>query len=577
MIMLNLLFFKKDESLFMKQVSKCIGVMLFVLSFSIPATADTVLFNDFSQWSYSVNSNASYTIGSAGGSLTATASPDGELEVSIVLDVNAWDNYSVFVPFDSYWHGEGTLGNWAELELVFSNTSVTYACGMSRSSDTEGPVGGEYISEWFESEYEMAIPPSWVFADTGEGGGVILDVSSGVLGATVMDDIIYSWYSTDTNLDNVVVISWLQMTNLTGPYDLTVNLSYVSDGAVDGGITFSNLQYGQTVSASFSANPTIGNPPLSVNFSDESTGTITSWNWNFGDGASSAIQNPSHIYTDEGKYSVSLIVSGPYGSDTATKTDYISIAKNTNGDINNDNVIDLKDALICLMAVSGDTSNAINLGGDVNGDGKIGMEEVLYILRTIINDGEPNQLLFAQFDQLSIASPEEISPLKCEGVIYDPWGYKLSEYTKMKLNTDSNSAPYSINLIPNGNPSTTESGIVSSAIVNKLLDVSAYNSVIISFWANSTSNPRINSIHNCDSGLNIRYRIDGGAWQHFCCYCGQHKTETSGWRYMDISGCPILTENASTIEFAFEYYIQNSNGDSSVYYLIDNFKVTGVE
>lgn len=248
--MLNLQFFKKDESLFMKQVSKCIGVMLFVLSFSIPATADTVLFNDFSQWSYSVNSNASYTIGSAGGSLTATASPDGELEASIVLDVSTWDNYSVFVPFDSYWHGEGTLGNWAELELVFSNTSATYACGMSRSSDTEGPVGGEYISEWFESEYEMALPPSWVFADTGEGegGGVILDVSSGVLGATVMDDIIYSWYSTDTNPDNVVVISWLQMTNLTGPYDLTVNLSYVSDGAVDGGVTFSNLQYGQTAS-----------------------------------------------------------------------------------------------------------------------------------------------------------------------------------------------------------------------------------------------------------------------------------------------------------------------------------------
>ncbi len=94
----------------------------------------------------------------------------------------------------------------------------------------------------------MALPSSWVFADTGEGGGVILDVSSGVLGATVMDDIIYSWYSTDTNPDNVVVISWLQMTNLTGPYDLTVNLSYVSDGAVDGGVTFSNLQYGQTVS-----------------------------------------------------------------------------------------------------------------------------------------------------------------------------------------------------------------------------------------------------------------------------------------------------------------------------------------
>ena len=87
---------------------------------------------------------------------------------------------------------------------------------------------------------------------------------------------------------------------------------------------------GYTLSASFSVNPTSGKAPLSVNLTDESTGTITSWNWNFGDGTSSTIQNPSHTYTDEGKYSVSLTVSGPYGSDTETKTDFISIAGSLN-------------------------------------------------------------------------------------------------------------------------------------------------------------------------------------------------------------------------------------------------------
>jgi len=77
--------------------------------------------------------------------------------------------------------------------------------------------------------------------------------------------------------------------------------------------------------SSFSANPTSGIAPLSVNFTDRSTGTITSWNWNFGDGTSSDIQNPSHTYTHEGKYNVSLTVSGPHGTDTETKTDYISV------------------------------------------------------------------------------------------------------------------------------------------------------------------------------------------------------------------------------------------------------------
>jgi PKD repeat protein len=82
-----------------------------------------------------------------------------------------------------------------------------------------------------------------------------------------------------------------------------------------------------TPSANFSANPTCGHAPLSVDFTDESVGAITSRTWNFGDGASSVIQNPSHTYTNEGKYSVSLTVSGPSGSDSETKIDYIFIGK----------------------------------------------------------------------------------------------------------------------------------------------------------------------------------------------------------------------------------------------------------
>jgi PKD repeat protein len=75
--------------------------------------------------------------------------------------------------------------------------------------------------------------------------------------------------------------------------------------------------------AKFSGNPRSGKAPLSVNFTDESFGNITSWHWSFGDGASSNIQNPSHTYTKEGTYSVSLTVSGPDGSGTVNKTNYI--------------------------------------------------------------------------------------------------------------------------------------------------------------------------------------------------------------------------------------------------------------
>ncbi len=80
-----------------------------------------------------------------------------------------------------------------------------------------------------------------------------------------------------------------------------------------------------TVTADFTADPVSGEPPLVVQFADSSV-NATSWYWSFGDGGTSTSQNPSHSYADLGKYTVSLEVSGPYGSDTETKVDFINVA-----------------------------------------------------------------------------------------------------------------------------------------------------------------------------------------------------------------------------------------------------------
>ena len=69
--------------------------------------------------------------------------------------------------------------------------------------------------------------------------------------------------------------------------------------------------------AAFNAKPLNIQAPLPVDFTNLSTGSITSWSWNFGDGATSTVQNPSHTYDVPGTYSVSLTVTGPGGSDTA--------------------------------------------------------------------------------------------------------------------------------------------------------------------------------------------------------------------------------------------------------------------
>ena len=84
--------------------------------------------------------------------------------------------------------------------------------------------------------------------------------------------------------------------------------------------------------AAFSADPTSGCAPLTVNFTDESTGDITSWSWDFGDGSTSTEQNPTHTYNSAGSYTVSLTVTGPGGSDTETKADYITVTDVPNAD-----------------------------------------------------------------------------------------------------------------------------------------------------------------------------------------------------------------------------------------------------
>lgn len=66
-----------------------------------------------------------------------------------------------------------------------------------------------------------------------------------------------------------------------------------------------------------STNVTVGQV---VRFTNRSTGEITSYAWDFGDGGTSTAENPTHTYTAVGTYIVSLIVSGPGGTSEAAQT-----------------------------------------------------------------------------------------------------------------------------------------------------------------------------------------------------------------------------------------------------------------
>jgi|GEM_PF-6240478 len=72
------------------------------------------------------------------------------------------------------------------------------------------------------------------------------------------------------------------------------------------------------IKANFTADQTSGPSPLTVQFTDLSQGTITAWEWDFGDStAHSNDQNPSHIYDNPGSYSVTLTVWGNYNDSSS--------------------------------------------------------------------------------------------------------------------------------------------------------------------------------------------------------------------------------------------------------------------
>jgi len=82
-----------------------------------------------------------------------------------------------------------------------------------------------------------------------------------------------------------------------------------------------------TPSAAFTANNLEGCAPLTVTFSDQSSGNATSWNWDFPGGtpATSTDQNPVVTYTTSGSYNVTLTAGNPAGTGVSTQSNYINI------------------------------------------------------------------------------------------------------------------------------------------------------------------------------------------------------------------------------------------------------------
>ncbi|MDI6905608.1 MAG: PKD domain-containing protein [Candidatus Bathyarchaeia archaeon] len=118
--------------------------------------------------------------------------------------------------------------------------------------------------------------------------------------------------------DDTPIDMWVENFNVT-------RIPMKSGTIVDLNLTIPTL----APTANFTATPTSGVEPLTVQFTDTSTNfkNITGWFWNFGDGTNSTERNPTHTYRQDGNYTVSLTVVGDGENITLTETkpNYITV------------------------------------------------------------------------------------------------------------------------------------------------------------------------------------------------------------------------------------------------------------
>jgi uncharacterized delta-60 repeat protein len=210
-------------------------------------------------------------------------------------------------PVGAGWYLAETTANWSVTSPWAGGTGIQYV-----TSPAEGAVlmdSPKTVTVTWTTQYELttAVSP--------EGGG------------TVTRSPDSDWYDSETGVQlTAVANTGYLFTNWSGDLSGTTNPEYLTMSGGPKSVTANFAP--QAPVADFSGTPTSGYAPLIVQFTDASTGLITSWEWDFDNNGTvdSTEQNPSYTYASMGIYTVKLTVTGPGGSGEELKADYITVS-----------------------------------------------------------------------------------------------------------------------------------------------------------------------------------------------------------------------------------------------------------
>ncbi|KAF5036268.1 PKD domain protein [anaerobic digester metagenome] len=295
---------------------------------------------------------------------------------------------STNVPTSWAWtFGDGetsTLQNPSHTYVAAGTYTVTLTATNAGGSDTETKVGYVTVTE--------LQPPTAAFSANVTTGTAPLAVQ--FTDASTNEPTSWSWTFGDGGT------SMLQSPGHTyaaaGTYTVSLTATNAAGSDAETKTGYITVTVPPPV-ADFSAIPTSGTAPHVVQFTDTSTNGPTSWAWTFGDGGTSILQNPSHTYASAGIYTVTLTATNAGGSDTETKTGYITVEAaptlyniklwaNKSGYLQNGGYLqfrvtdrwssyitldsvgrrDLDDEEIVRLTIGSDGSGGINMGGTIS-------------------------------------------------------------------------------------------------------------------------------------------------------------------------------------------------------------------
>ncbi|MFH1319184.1 MAG: PKD domain-containing protein [Bacteroidota bacterium] len=249
-----------------------------------------------------------------------------------------------------------------------------------------------------------------------------------------------------------------------------------------------------------------------VNFIDLSTNSPTSWFWDFGDGNNDTVQNPTHTYTIDTIYTVMLIASNAYGSDTIIKPDYVTVNTVSGGPV----PASCTPATLNYQSGFGITNVSFNTINNTTADGIEGYQDYtcsqgtdvtagqVYTISAVTdnptahnvrawidynNDGNLNnssELIFAADSVLTSSETVTISPT---AVLNTPLRMRVSaDYVFMAIPTPCSDVvygqveDYSVTVTPNITPPIADFSVDDIITCDGVINFYDQSSNVPTFW-----------------------------------------------------------------------------------------------